>query len=133
MGFFRNKHLDWESESYKRARFHYLLQIIYGESLAINYCREMSEFAPTVQARDFLLQQQREEDTHLELLTETVSHMARPPVSISKHLQKMHQIMSDALARHDWATCILGQNFMIEGFSITLCEQQGEYGDDMIH
>jgi 1,2-phenylacetyl-CoA epoxidase catalytic subunit len=133
MRFFRKKNVDWESEAYKRARFHYLLQIIYGESLAENYCQTMSTFAPTADARDFLLQQQREEDAHLELLTDMVSHMVQPNVPISKHARKLHDRMERALIEQDWATCLMIQNFIIEGFSITLCGQQGKYGDGEIH
>ena len=133
MRFGRKKNIDWESEEYKRARFHYLLQIIYGESLATNYCHTMSTFAPTDAACDFLLQQQQEEGTHLELLTDVVSAMDRPPVYISKQMHKMHDIMNGALEKKDWASCILVQNFIVEGLSLTLCQQQGKYGDEKIH
>ncbi|HEY4517534.1 MAG TPA: ferritin-like domain-containing protein [Candidatus Paceibacterota bacterium] len=126
-------HTDWESDEYKRARFHYLLQILYGESLAVHYCEMMSAFAPTSEARDFLLQQEREENTHLELLTDTVSMMERPPAPISKQMRRMHEIMSTVLEKKDWAACILIQNFIVEGLSLTLCEQQGKYGDEKIH
>jgi len=133
MRFFKQKKIDWESEAYKHARFHYLLQLIYGESLAENYCRTMSMFAPTKEARDFLLQQQREEDMHLELLTDMVSHMERPHEKISKHLRAPHNIMDKALAEKDWPTAVMVQNFMIEGLAITLCQQQGKYGDELVH
>lgn len=31
MRFLRKKKIDWESQEYKRARYHYLLQIIHSE------------------------------------------------------------------------------------------------------
>lgn len=133
MRFSRKKVADWESDEYKRARFHYLLQILYGESCAIDYCSTMSTFAPSTEARDFLLQQQKEENTHLELLTDVVSKMERPVQHISLQMDKLHKIAEPALKEKDWAVCILIQNFIIEGLAITLCRQQGEYGDNLIH
>lgn len=133
MRFSRKKVVNWEAPEYKRARFHYLLQIIYGESLAVDYCTLMSEFAPTEEARDFLLQQKIEEDKHLELLTDMVTKMERPPQKISPSMNKLHALMEPALANRDWPACILIQNFVVEGLAVTLCQQQGEYGDDEIH
>lgn len=133
MRFSRKKKIDWESQEYKHARYHYLLQIIYGESLATNYCSIMSTFAPTKEAKEFLLQQQKEEDTHLELLSDVVAKMDRPNEHISPHMSKLHKLMEPALEEKDWSTCILIQNFIVEGLAVTLCEQQGEYGDDVIH
>ena len=133
MRFARKRIIDWESHEYKRARFHYLLQILYGESLAIDYCETMSTFAPTKEAKNFLLQQQEEENAHLELLTDVVSKMERPPERVSLHMNKLHKLMEPALKEKDWPACILVQNFIVEGLAITLCEQQGEYGDEVIH
>ena len=132
MRFSRKKVIDWESDEYQRARYHYLLQILYGESLATDYCSAMSTFAPTKEASDFLLQQKKEEDTHLELLTDVVSKMPRPPEHISHHMNKLHALMEPALATKDWPVCILVQNFIVEGLAITLCQEQGKAGDDTI-
>ena len=133
MPFRRKKIINWESDEYKRARFHYLLQILYGESLAIDNSSTMSAFAPTKEAKDFLLQQQKDEDVHLELLTDVVSKMERPDEHISPQMYKLHKLMDSALKEKDWSACILIQNFIVEGMSITLCQQQGKYGDDAIH
>lgn len=70
---------------------------------------------------------------HLELLTDVVAHMDRPNEHISSHMGKLHKLMEPALEEKDWSTCILVQNFIVEGLAVTLCEQQGEYGDDVIH
>lgn len=133
MRFRRKKIINWESDEYKRARFHYLLQILYGESLAIDNSSMMSAFAPTKQAKEFLLQQQKDEDAHLELLTDVVSKMKRPKEHISSQMRKLHKLMEFWLKEKDWAACILIQNFIVEGMAITLCQQQGKYGDDTIH
>ena len=125
--------IDWESYAYKRARFHYVLQIIYGEALAIDYCTVMSSFAPTEEAKQFLLQQKKEEDAHLELLTDVVSKMDRPHERISPATKKLHKIMKKVLKEKDWPGSILVQNFIVEGLALSLCEQQGAYGDDTIH
>ncbi len=130
---FSKKNINWESDEYERARFHYLLQILYGESLAINYCSRMSAFAPSVEARNFLLRQQQDEDAHLELLTDVVSKMPRPNEHISSHMNKLHALMEPALMNSDWPTSLLIQNFIVEGLAVTLCEQQGKYADDTIH
>ena len=127
-------HIDWESDEYKRARFHYLLQLLYAESLAAHYSEMMAVFAPTNEARDFLLQQQHEEDVHLELLTDTVAQIDRPlRVHVSNQTKKLHTMMTAALEKKDWAACILIQNFIVEGLALTLCDQQGKYGDEKIH
>lgn len=133
MRFLRKKKIDWESSEYQRARFHYLLQILYGESLAIDYCSAMSAFAPTKEASAFLLQQKKEEDVHLELLTDVVSKMARPHEHISSHMAGLHGLMEPALEQKNWPVCILIQNFIVEGLAITLCQQQGKYADDTLH
>jgi hypothetical protein len=49
-----------QSEEYKNARYHYLLQVVFGEVSAIDYCKTIAEFAPTQEAKEFLLQQQKE-------------------------------------------------------------------------
>ncbi len=133
MPFIRKKIINWESDEYKRARFHYLLQIIYGESLAIDNSSTMSAFAPTKEAKDFLLQQQKDEDKHLELLTDVVSKMERPNEHISPQMRKLHKLMESSLKEKDWVASILIQNFIVEGLAVTLCQQQGKYGDDTIH
>lgn len=133
MRFFGKKKIDWESSEYQRARFHYLLQILYGESLAVDYCLVMSAFAPTKEASAFLIQQKKEEDAHLELLTDVVSKMARPHEHISSHMTGLHRLMEPALEQKNWPVCILVQNFIVEGLAITLCQQQGKYADDTLH
>jgi hypothetical protein len=59
-----------DSILYAKARHHYLTQIVYGEVLAKDYCKQMANFAPTEEAKEFLLKQQSEEEKHLEILTE---------------------------------------------------------------
>ena len=128
----RHTKIDWDSPEYKQARFHYLLQILFGESLAENYCLRMSEFAPSQEARDFLVVQNREESAHLELLTEAVAGMERSPDHVSAHLRKLHSIMEGVLARKDWAGAIFVQNFIVEGLVVTLFREQKKYADPVI-
>ena len=132
MRFSRSKAIDWDSPEYKQARFHYLLQILFGESLAENYCLRMSEFAPSQEARDFLVVQNKEESGHLELLTDAVSGMERSPDHVSTHLRKLHLIMEGVLARKDWAGAIFVQNFIVEGLVVTLFQEQRKYADPVI-
>ena len=120
---------DFDSEGYKKARFHYLLQILFGESLAIDYCKTIAEFAPNTAARDFLLKQQREEEKHLELLTDYVSNIDRPHVPISKNMRKLHVVMDKALEEKNYTKSIFVQNFIVEGLVITLLEEMSKHGD----
>ena len=126
----QKQNTDYGSESYKKARFHYLLQIIFGESLAINYCKTIATFAPSAEARDFLLQQQIEEETHLELLTEYVAHIDRPHVPISSNMRRLHAVMDKVLEDKDYAKSVFVQNFIVEGLVITLLEEMSRHGDE---
>lgn len=118
-----------DSEKYAKARYHYLLQIVYGETIAIDYCRIMSTFAPTNAARDFLLQQQKEEDTHLGLLTDYVGSHLRTDTLISPHLRKLDACMSKAIEKRDYIQCIFIQNFIIEGLNISLLQELEHHTD----
>jgi 1,2-phenylacetyl-CoA epoxidase catalytic subunit len=117
------------SEEYKKARYHYLLQVIYGETLAINYCNVMSEFAPNKAAKDFLLKQQIDEDRHLEALTDYMNIPDRPEVKVSKHMGDVHKVMEKALKEKDYAGSILVQNFIAEGLVIILLQEMSKHGD----
>jgi fatty aldehyde decarbonylase len=103
--------------------------VIFGETIAIDYCRIMATFAPYEDARSFLLQQQNEEDLHLELLTRYVGGHARPKVGISKPLRKLDAIMSDAITRRDYIDCIFIQNFIVEGLNISLLRELEHHAD----
>lgn len=120
---------DTDSKEYNSARYHYLLQIIFGETIATGFCDKMATFAPTNEARNFLLQQQKEEDAHLELLTDYVSMHPRPQVSISPYLKKLDSFMVDALARKDYVECVFIQNFIVEGLNISLLRELEHHTD----
>jgi len=122
-------HPNTNSPKYYQARYHYLLQILYGEVIAIDYCRTIATFAPSKQAQDFLLKQQVDEEKHLELLTEYVSHNPRPHASISESLKKLDALMSRALEDSDYVACIFIQNFIIEGLNITLLRELEHHAD----
>jgi 1,2-phenylacetyl-CoA epoxidase catalytic subunit len=132
MRLFTTKEADFSSDAYKKARLHYLIQIIFGESMAINYCRTMATFAPTEEAKAFLLKQQEDEDNHLDWLTEAVAKMERPPVRISHNMRQLHENMEQALADKDYPLCILIQNFIVEGLVITLLEELQKHGDPIL-
>lgn len=121
-----------ESEAYYKARYHYLLQIIFGETIAIDYCKTMATFALNKEACTFLLQQQKEEELHLEMLTEYVGLHPRPEVLISPSLKKLDAIMKDAIERRDYIDCIFIQNFIVEGLNITLLRELEHHTDGML-
>lgn len=121
-----------DSEQYAKARYHYLLQIVYGETIAIDYCRIMSTFAPTNEAKDFLLQQQKEEDTHLELLTDYMENHLRTDALISSHLKKLDALMSNAIDKKDYVECVFIQNFIVEGLNISLLQELEHHTDGML-
>ena len=118
-----------DSFLYAKARHHYLTQIIYGEVLAKDYCIEMAKFAPTEEAKKFLLKQQSEEEEHLEMLTEYVTTHTRPVVSISKYIKKMHTMMDEAIAEKDYATCVFGQNFIVEALNVSFLNEIAHHAD----
>lgn len=120
------------SEAYAKARYHYLLQIVYGETIAIDYCRIMATFAPTVDAKDFLLQQQKEEDAHLELLTDYLGDHLRTNASISSHLKKLDTLMSQAIEKRDYVECVFIQNFIVEGLNISLLRELEHHTDGVL-
>jgi uncharacterized membrane protein YheB (UPF0754 family) len=121
-----------ESEEYKKARYHYLLQVIFGETLAINYCNVIAGFAPNEQAKNFLLKQQADEDRHLEALTDYMNIPIRPDVKISKHMADVHKVMEKVLEEKDYAGSILIQNFIAEGLVIILLQEMSRHGDDSL-
>ncbi len=125
-------HPDTNSEKYYRTRYHYLLQIIFGETIAIDYCRTIANFAPLPKAREFLLQQQTEEERHLELLTQYVGSHPRPNVLISPYLKKLDALMSHAIAKRDYTECIFIQNFIVEGLNITLLRELEHHTDGVL-
>jgi len=118
-----------ESKEYSKARYHYLLQIIFGETIAIDYCRKMSAFAPNAYARDFLLKQQREEDIHLELLTAYVGSHPRNDSQVSPYLRTMDKEMSNAIERKDYEACVFIQNFIVEGLNISFLRELEHHTD----
>lgn len=132
MKILRNKKVNVDDENYQKARFHYLLQILFGESLAINYSKTIAGFAPTEESQDFLLRQQREEETHLDLLSDYVAGIDRPAVKISKHMKELHSIMEKALESKDYPASILVQNFIVEGLVIVLIEEMSKHGDEKL-
>jgi 1,2-phenylacetyl-CoA epoxidase catalytic subunit len=118
-----------QSDAYAKARYHYLLQILFGETMAIDYCKTMATFAPSQEASDFLIRQQGEEDTHLDLLTEYVGSHLRPEVLISPALKKLHYLMADAIQRRDYAASVFVQNFIVEGLNISLLHELEHHTD----
>lgn len=120
---------DTESEAYKKARYHYLLQVIFGETLAIDYCNVISGFAPNEEAKKFLLKQQADEDKHLEALTDYMNIPSRPDVKVSKHMGAVHKVMHKVLEEKDYAGSILIQNFIAEGLVIILLQEMSKHGD----
>lgn len=123
---------DVEGEAYSKARYHYLLQIVFGETIAIDYCRIMATFAPTPEARRFLLQQQNEEEDHLELLTDYVGSHPRPHAHVSWWLKKLDTIMAEAIERKDYVASIFIQNFIIEGLNISLLRELEHHTDSVL-
>lgn len=115
--------------SYSKARYHYVIQIIYGETLAIDYCSRIAEFAPNEEARNFLLEQQEEENLHLELLTEYVTVHSRYPEEVSGYFSNVHMIMNDAIEQKDYVTAIFIQNFLVEGLVVTLLSEFEHHTD----
>lgn len=120
---------DFASEGYKKARYHYLLQILFGESLAIDYSKTIAEFAPNAEAREFLLKQQNDEERHLEMLTDYVEKIDRPAVKISKHMRGLHKMVEKILEEKDYAGAVLMQNFIVEGLVIVLLKEMQKHGD----
>lgn len=120
---------DTNSKEYTEARHHYLLQIIFGETIAIDYCKMMASFAPNDDARSFLLQQQIEEDRHLEMLTNYFSNHTRDEEVISPYLKKMDKIMSNAINNHDYISSVFIQNFIVEGLNVSLLEELKHHAD----
>lgn len=118
-----------ESEEYKKARYHYLLQVIFGETLAINYCNVIASFAPNENAKNFLIKQQADEDRHLEALTDYMNIPSRPDVKISRHMGDVHKVMDKVLEEKDYAGSILIQNFIAEGLVIILLQEMSKHGD----
>ncbi len=114
---------DVDSFAYAKARYHYLLQIIFGETIAIDYCRRMSLFAPTEEASKYLIQQQNEEDAHLDMLTTYVGVHPRPEVLISPSLKKLDAIATDTVNRKNYVEAIFVQNFIVEGLNVTLLKE----------
>ena len=123
---------DTESEKYHKTKYHYLLQIIFGETISIDYCRIMATFAPNKKASIFLLQQQAEEEDHLEMLTDYVEKHPRPQVPVSSYLKKIDEIMSDAIKRRDYTDCVLIQNFIVEGLNISLLKELEHHTDGVL-
>ena len=123
---------DTESEAYYKARYHYLLQILFGETIAIDYCRTMATFAPNKESSAFLLQQQKEEELHLDMLTEYVGMHPRPHALISPSLRKLDDIMKDAIARRDYIDCVFIQNFIVEGLNISLLRELEHHADGVL-
>lgn len=89
----------------------------------------MASFAPNNKAQAFLLQQQKEEDLHLELLTNYVGEHPRPDVLISPHLKKLDTIMAQAIQKRDYVECIFIQNFIVEGLNISLLRELEHHTD----
>jgi len=121
-----------ESISYLKARYHYLLQILFGETMAIDYCQTMATFAPSKKARDYLLEQQKEEDSHLEILTDYVSHHPRPEVLITPYSRKLHDLMSLAIKDRDYVAAVFIQNFVIEGLNVSLLKEFEHHSDSVL-
>ncbi len=92
----------------------------------------MSTFAPTNEAKDFLLQQQKEEDTHLELLTDYMENHLRTDALISSHLKKLDALMSNAIDKKDYVECVFIQNFIVEGLNISLLQELEHHTDGML-
>lgn len=97
--------------------------------MAIDYCSTMATFAPSQTAKDFLLKQQVEEDTHLEMLTTYVGMHPRPEVLISPALKKLHMIMANAIECRDYVACVFVQNFIVEGLNVSLLKELEHHTD----
>ena len=89
----------------------------------------MSSFAPTTDARDFLLQQQKEEDSHLELLTDYVRTHMRTDAPVSLYLKKLDRIMLEAIEKEDYIASVFIQNFIVEGLNISLLRELEHHAD----
>lgn len=120
---------DIDSKEYIAARYHYLLQIVFGETVAIDYCKRIATFAPNEEAKNFLLQQQLEEDIHLEILTDYITIHSRPQVAISPYLKKLDQIMAEKIMQRDYVESIFVQNFIVEGLNVSLLQELEHHGD----
>lgn len=120
---------DIGTTSYSKARYHYIIQIIYGETLAIDYCSRIAEFAPNEHARKFLLKQQEEENFHLELLTDYVSAHSRYSEEVSGYFSNVHVLMNQAIEEKDYVTAIFIQNFLVEGLVVTLLSEFEHHTD----
>lgn len=118
-----------DSKEYTKARYHYLLQIIFGETIAIDYCRTMASFTNNEEASTFLLQQQKEEELHLDMLTEYVGMHPRPAVLISPYLKRLDDVMRDAIDKKDYVACVFIQNFIVEGLNISLLKELEHHSD----
>lgn len=123
---------DTDSAPYSKARYHYLLQIIFGETVAIDYCVRMASFSPSQNAKDFLLKQQEEENVHLEMLTEYVGLHPRPEVLISKPLRKLHAMMEKAIGEKDYVASAFIQNFVVEGLNVSLLKELEHHTDSAL-
>ena len=120
---------ETETPEYFKARYYYLLQIIFGETIAIDYCKTMATFAPYEEAKTFLLKQQQEEELHLEMLVDYVGVNPRPNVLISPYLKKLDAIMQDAVDRKDYIDSVFIQNFIVEGLNISLLTELEHHAD----
>jgi rubrerythrin len=120
---------DTDSAEYARARYHYLLQIEFGESLAIDFCKTIALFAPNEKAKAFLLKQQEDEERHLDMMTDYIGSHMRTGERISKYMRKMDAILRDAVERQDYVGSIFVQNFIIEGLNISMLLEIEHHAD----
>lgn len=126
------KEPDWDSERYKKTRLHYISQFVFGESMAMDYSREMSAFAPTSETRDFLSVQSKEEEHHATMFTDVLSGDAQKPRAVVPHLMKLHELMEDALKKKNWAQALFIQNIAIEGLVLVLFKELRKHSDETL-
>lgn len=123
---------DVDGKEYSHARYRYLLQIIFGETAAIDYFYKMSKFAPNQEAKNFLLKQHEEERTHLELLTEYVVKHLRSEEAISPALKKLDKIVFESVENQDYVACVFIQNFILEGLNVSLLYELEHHTDGFL-
>jgi 1,2-phenylacetyl-CoA epoxidase catalytic subunit len=118
-----------QSEEYKNARYHYLLQVVFGEVSAIDYCKTIAEFAPTQEAKEFLLQQQKEEEKHLDMLTSYLVERKGADTSLVYLVKRLDDIIREHITNKDYVQSIFLQHFFVEGLNVSLLKELEHHAD----
>jgi len=106
-----------------------------GERIAMEGARAQATIAPTRKARRFLLRQSRQEAFHARLFARMSRAMAasvdtgenyastdEPEREIPQSLQRVHDLLLDAVSRGAYAEAVVIQHIALEGLGIVVLE-----------